>query len=264
MKRIFIDPGHGGNDPGATENGLQEKNITLDIALRMKEYLLQTFDGHEVRLSRETDKTVSLSQRTTMANNWQADYLVSIHINAGGGTGFESFIFNGSYSGKAETHRLRQLVHQSIVNETSFYDRGMKEANFHMLRESQMPAVLTENGFIDHREDANKLKSSSFLNSIARSHATGVANALDLPGGGGTSQGYLEILADSLWTYNSPDWENRAVIVHKGEVFTVIKDKFPVGDGHMYQIKSGLYITANKNYVRYYTRSSSKLKSVIS
>ncbi|BAC12810.1 N-acetylmuramoyl-L-alanine amidase [Oceanobacillus iheyensis] len=264
MKRIFIDPGHGGNDPGAMGNGLQEKDINLDIALRMKEYLLQTFGGHEVRLSRETDKTVSLSQRTTMANNWQADYLVSIHINAGGGTGFESYIFNGIYSGKAETHRLRQLVHQSIVNETGYYDRGMKEANFHMLRESQMPAVLTENGFIDYREDANKLKSSSFLQSIAKSHATGVADVLELPDGEGASQGYVEILADSLWTYNSPEWEDKAVIVHKGEVFTVIKDKFPVGDGHMYQIKSGLYITANKNYVRYYTRSTSKVKSVLS
>ncbi|MDY0405043.1 DUF5776 domain-containing protein [Virgibacillus sp. 179-BFC.A HS] len=53
-----------------------------------------------------------------------------------------------------------------------------------------------------------------------------------------------------LWTYHTADWNDKAVIVHKGEVFTVKKDKFPVGNGYMYQIKSGLYITANSSFVR--------------
>ncbi|WP_200411281.1 N-acetylmuramoyl-L-alanine amidase [Virgibacillus salexigens] len=259
MTKLFIDAGHGGSDPGATANGLKEKDLTLEIALKLRNILNNEYEGHSLMLSRTTDQSVTLSFRTNMANNWGADYLVSIHINAGGGTGFESYTYNGSYPGKAETNRLRGIVHNAIVAETEFRDRGKKEANFHMVRESAMPAVLTENGFIDNASDAAAaaLKSDAFLTKIARGHAEGLASALGLSrkdGGNDGEQGYVEILADSLWTYNTANWDDKAVIVNKDEVFTVIRDKFPVGGGHMYQIKSGLYITANPNYVRYYTK----------
>ncbi|SDJ85943.1 N-acetylmuramoyl-L-alanine amidase [Sediminibacillus albus] len=258
MTKIFIDPGHGGNDPGAIGNGLQEKDVTLAIALKIRDLLNRDYQGHSVMLSRTTDQTLSLSQRTNMANSWGADYLVSVHINAGGGTGFESYTYNGNYPGKTETNRLRSIVHDAIVIETGFRDRGKKEANFHMVRESAMQAVLTENGFIDNSSDAAALKSDAFLTRVARGHVIGVANALGLtPNSGGGDDGtqkYVEIIVDSLWTYNSADWADKAVVVNRGEVFTVIRDKFPVAGGYMYQIKSGLYITANPTYVRYYTR----------
>ncbi|GAA0422903.1 MAG: N-acetylmuramoyl-L-alanine amidase [Bacillota bacterium] len=255
MTKIFIDAGHGGSDPGATGNGLQEKDVTLAIALKLRDILNSDYEGHSVMLSRTTDQTLSLSQRTNMANSWGADYLVSVHINAGGGTGFESYTYNGSYSGKAETNRLRAIVHNAIVNETEFRDRGKKEANFHMVRESAMPAVLTENGFIDNAADAAALKSDAFLNKIARGHAEGLASALGLTlKDVNDGQGYIEVVVDSLWTYNTANWNDKAVIVNQGEVFTVIRDKFPVDGGYMYQIKSGLYITANPTYVRYYTK----------
>ncbi|WP_337970017.1 N-acetylmuramoyl-L-alanine amidase, partial [Virgibacillus salexigens] len=173
MTKIFIDPGHGGNDPGATANGLREKDLTLEIALKLRNILNNEYEGHSLMLSRTTDQSVTLSSRTNMANNWGADYLVSVHINAGGGIGFESYTYNGSYPGKAETNRLRGIVHNSIVAETEFRDRGKKEANFHMVRESAMPAVLTENGFIDNASDAAALKSDAFLTKIARGHAEG-------------------------------------------------------------------------------------------
>ncbi|WP_026571616.1 MULTISPECIES: N-acetylmuramoyl-L-alanine amidase [Sediminibacillus] len=258
MTKIFIDPGHGGSDPGATGNGLQEKHLTLAIALKIRDILNSEYEGHTVMLSRTTDQDVSLTQRTNMANNWGADYLVSVHINAGGGTGFESYTYNGSYSGKAETNRLRGIVHDAVVDQTGYRDRGKKEANFHMLRESAMPAVLTENGFIDNSSDAANLKSNAFLTRIARGHVAGLANAFGLipksSGGDSGTKKYVEIIVDSLWTYNTADWDDKAVVVNRGEVFTVIRDRFPVGGGYMYQIKSGLYITANPSYVRYYTR----------
>ncbi|GEN30198.1 N-acetylmuramoyl-L-alanine amidase [Cerasibacillus quisquiliarum] len=178
--KLFIDPGHGGTDPGAQANGLQEKNLTLNIALKLRNILNQEYTGHSIMMSRTTDKTVSLRERTNMANNWGAHYLVSIHINAGGGTGFESFTYNGSYSGKSETNRLRSIIHDEIIRQTSFNNRGKKEANFHMLRESRMPSVLTENGFIDTVADANLLKQDAFLNKIARGHAVGIAKAFNL------------------------------------------------------------------------------------
>ncbi|WP_371925918.1 N-acetylmuramoyl-L-alanine amidase [Halobacillus sp. A5] len=248
-QKVFIDPGHGGSDSGSTGNGLLEKNVTLDIALKTRNILDHDYEGHSVQLSRTSDQKVSLDERTNMANSWGADYLVSIHINAGGGSGFESYTYDGSYPGKDETNRLRGIVHDDVVNQTGFYDRGKKEADFHMVRETAMPAVLTENGFIDNEADAASLKSESFLTSIARGHAEGIADALNLSE---RSQAYVEVVADSLWTYNSADWDDRASIVSKGEVFTVTRDKFTVGDGEMYQLENGNYISANSNYVRYF------------
>lgn len=255
MTKIFIDPGHGGTDTGASDFGLQEKDLTLKIALKLRDVLNAEYTGHSIKMSRTTDKTVSLNERTNMANGWGADYLQSIHINAGGGSGFESYIYNGSFNGKERTEQLRHEVHQGVLGRTDFYDRGKQEANFHMLRESSMASSLTENGFIDYKDDADKLKTDAFLSRIAHGHAKGLAKALNLkkkdsPGG----QKYIEVLADSLWTYHTANWDDLATIVNKGDVFTVIRDEFPVGGGQMYQIKSGLYTTANSKYVRVYSR----------
>lgn len=68
--KIYLDPGHGGSDPGATGNGLQEKDVTLAIALKINEILLKEYDNAETRLSRTTDKTVTLQERTDDANSW--------------------------------------------------------------------------------------------------------------------------------------------------------------------------------------------------
>src|SRR5690606_39970832 len=128
MVKIFIDPGHGGSDPGATANGLKEKDLTLKIALKMKDLLMQ-YEGVQVKLRRETDKYLSLSERANMANKWEADYFISIHVNAAtnaAATGFESYIYNGKYSGKQETHRKRSIIHAETMKQlTNVRDRGM-------------------------------------------------------------------------------------------------------------------------------------------
>ncbi|MDG3043687.1 N-acetylmuramoyl-L-alanine amidase [Bacillus sp. B6(2022)] len=177
MVKIFIDPGHGGTDSGAAANGLLEKNITLQIALFLRDMLISEYDGVSVRLSRSIDQSVTLSQRTNAANSWGADYFVSIHINAGGGTGFESYVYPGV---SAPTTTYRNALHDEIVRSVDFADRGKKTANFHVLRETSMSAILTENGFIDTVADANKLRNATFLQGIARAHATGLEKALQL------------------------------------------------------------------------------------
>jgi N-acetylmuramoyl-L-alanine amidase len=202
LRKIFIDAGHGGADAGATAHGLKEKDLCLAIALKLRDILKREYAGHALHLSRTTDRTLTLKQRTDKANRWGADYLVSIHINAGGGTGFESYIYNGTYGSKGETNRLRGLVHDSIVAGTGFRDRGKKEANFHMLRESAMPGMLSENGFIDTAADSAKLKSDVFLNKIARGHALGLARALGLQkknASGTGAQVHLVQKGDTLW-----------------------------------------------------------------
>src|SRR5829696_1021621 len=144
VPRVYIDPGHGGTDPGAVGNGLQEKTLTLNIALQTRNILLASWPV-EVRMSRTTDVTRSLTFRTDDANAWGATIFVSIHVNAGGGTGFESYRYPGTGT---TTQRLQSTVHLRVLSGmrtiAAITDRGQKTANFHVLRETFMPAVLTE------------------------------------------------------------------------------------------------------------------------
>jgi len=178
MVKLYLDIGHGGSDSGAIGNGLKEKDLTLKIGKKINE-LLQSYDGITVKMSRSTDKTLSLRQRTNEANSWGADILLSIHINAGGGTGFESFIYNGSVQNN--TPKLQNNVHGEIMKVLKdVLDRGKKKANFHMLRESKMTALLTENMFIDTKKDADKLKKQSFINQVAQGHVNGIVKMYGL------------------------------------------------------------------------------------
>ncbi|MED3667326.1 N-acetylmuramoyl-L-alanine amidase [Geobacillus kaustophilus] len=179
MPKIFIDPGHGGSDTGAIGNGLLEKDITLFIALEINRLLQNEYEGVSVQLSRTKDETVPLDERTDRANRWGANLYVSIHVNAGGGTGYEDYIYNRLDDNSA-TARIRDAIHEEVVKAAGFRDRGKKKANFHVLRETAMPAVLTENGFIDREEDAEKLNDTQFLRTVARGHVNGIARAFGL------------------------------------------------------------------------------------
>ncbi|HEX6681901.1 MAG TPA: N-acetylmuramoyl-L-alanine amidase [Candidatus Limnocylindrales bacterium] len=178
--KVYIDPGHGGTDSGASGNGLLEKNVTLAIALQVRDILLASY-AVDIRMSRTSDITRSLDYRTNDANAWGADIFVSVHINAGGGTGFESYRHT---SASAASIRLQDAIHPRVLSNMrgvgSVTDRGKKSANFHVLRESTMPSILTENLFIDTVADANLLKNSSFITATARGHAQGIAAYLGL------------------------------------------------------------------------------------
>ncbi|ABO50791.1 N-acetylmuramoyl-L-alanine amidase [Desulforamulus reducens MI-1] len=178
-KIICLDPGHGGQDPGALGNGLQEKDITLEIAKK----IIQRLAAYDVTVksTRDSDTFVSLSQRAAYANNVNADYFVSIHINAGGGTGFESFIYNGEVS--STTIKTRQVLHDTIMADMQKYymiDRGKKAANFAVIRETNMPAILTENLFIDNPKDASLLKNTDFINDLSTAITHGLVKGLNL------------------------------------------------------------------------------------
>lgn len=179
-KILVLDPGHGGSDPGAVGNGLREKDLTLDICKRIKKYLENDYTGINVYMTRTTDKYLSLSQRAQYANNKKADLFVSVHINAGGGTGYEDFVYN-KLSNFSTTAKMRDIFHKEVVKEQSFWrNRGKKKANFAVLRLTKMSAILTENGFIDTKSDADKLKQSKFIDRIAKGHAEGITKALGL------------------------------------------------------------------------------------
>lgn len=183
MKKFKFDAGHGGKDPGGIGNSLQEKDITLKVVLKMKE-LMEPYEA-DVTLTRSTDKYVSLNERTDVANEDDVDYFVSVHVNAGGGEGFESFIHD-KLSSTSETSKLRTIVHNEIMKEIGGHDRGKKSKNFHVLREtkheddSTIPAILTEIAFIDNGNDAKKLKSDAFLDKVAQGHVNGLVKAFNL------------------------------------------------------------------------------------
>lgn len=180
MVKIFIDPGHGGSDPGACANGLKEKDLTLKIAKKIKDKLAE-YENVSVKLSREGDQTLSLKERTDMANAWGADYVVSVHINSAAGTngtGFESYIYSGTVS--EATVASQNVIHPEIVKATGFRDRGKKRENFHMVRETRASALLTENGFINNPADAMKLKDDKFFDKIAQGHVNGLVKTFGL------------------------------------------------------------------------------------
>ncbi|WP_163580510.1 N-acetylmuramoyl-L-alanine amidase family protein [Gracilibacillus saliphilus] len=178
--KIFLDPGHGGSDPGGSGYGLEEKKVVLKIANYTKQYLEKNYQGIEVKLSRSVDTFVGLEARSQLANNWRADYFVSFHTNAfdGNASGFESYVHNGNVS--SLTKNLQKEIHTYLVGEMGFKDRGMKQANFSVLRNTNMPAILMEYLFIDNKSDNKLLSSEAYLKKIGETTAKAVASSFHL------------------------------------------------------------------------------------
>ena len=173
--RVVIDPGHGGADPGAVANGLVEAELNLEDALRLRDLLaLDSADplgwgDWDVRLTRTTDVTVSLAERVALANTWPADRFVSIHHNA-----FSSSAANGtetfSFSNGTLSANLRDRVQEELLIGLGLADRGSKTANFFVLRETTMPATLSEGGFLTSPIDAAVLGSPAAWQASAEAH----------------------------------------------------------------------------------------------
>ena len=176
---VVLDPGHGGYDPGAVAHGLEEKNLNLALALEVAARL----DGIKVLLTRDRDVFVSLADRVALSRRTGADLFLSLHANAGGGRGFESFVYRGLAAG----HRARvmqQKVHREVMGALrrwNIIDRGLKEAAFYVLRHNPRPAVLIESLFIDNEREAGLWREAQFLDILAGGVVRGVRTALGLP-----------------------------------------------------------------------------------
>ena len=183
MPKIMIDPGHGGTDPGAVSaTGIAESDINLAVALRTAQ-LLQPIA--QIRLTRtdaaslETTKEADLRARAAAANQWNADFFVSIHCNSAPGSqahGAETFCLALGGYGEQLAHALQYR----LVTELGLVDRGVKTANFAVLRETNCPAALAELGFLSYPEEAALLASSEFQDKAARAIALAIADMLDL------------------------------------------------------------------------------------
>ena len=206
VSRIVLDPGHGGHDPGARGSGLNEADLTLDVALRLKK-LLEKQPGVEVVMTREKNIYIPLEERTAIANREAADLFLSIHANASrniNARGVETYFLNfasnpeaeavaareNSASGKSmhslpdivraialnnkidESRDFATTVQKSMVSKLSIRnsqvrDLGVKQAPFVVLIGAGMPSVLAEISFITHRQEGQMLKTGAYRQSIA-------------------------------------------------------------------------------------------------
>lgn len=170
---IVIDTGHGGSDPGASGNGLVEADITAVLG----EIVKQKLSGYDAKVLLAPSGT--LSERAAFANRAGASLFVSIHINASpGGTGYESHVYPGASDATLAIATSIHTTMAAFYAESGFKDRGLKQSNFAVLRETNMPAVLLENLFIDNANDAAFLRNN--LPAIGNEIAWAIANALSL------------------------------------------------------------------------------------
>jgi N-acetylmuramoyl-L-alanine amidase len=206
ISRVVIDAGHGGHDPGARANGLNEAELVLDVALRLGK-LLQKQPGIEVVMTRDRDVYIPLEERTAIANQEGADLFLSIHANASRNTaarGVETYFLNFATNPEAEAVAAREnaasgrtmnslpeivraialnnkidesrdfaaIVQRSMVRRLATKNRqlkdlGVKQAPFVVLIGAGMPSVLAEISFVTHRQEAQLLKTAAYRQQIA-------------------------------------------------------------------------------------------------
>ncbi|HEP1794745.1 TPA: GBS Bsp-like repeat-containing protein [Streptococcus suis] len=198
---VYIDPGHGGADSGASYGGVHEKTLAMNVANKLKANLLAL--GINVLMTRTADYNVDfVTERSRMANSSNADLFISLHFNAtGAGTtrakGIETYWYqsNPSYPSKinqayhndptrlAESQILANQVQASLIKETGAYNRGVKRETFAVLRETKIPAVLVEMGFMDNPSELQVIKQDSYQTKLAKALAQGIANWYGIVGG---------------------------------------------------------------------------------
>lgn len=172
--KVFIDPGHGGKDNGSSHNGYLEDQLNLQIAKKVEAKLKE--QGISVEMSRNTDKYVSLSSRSIKSNNSGADLFISIHQNAGftsEASGIETYYLN-------ENDKLAKNIQESVVDSTKARDRGIKKKNLQVLRDSKIPAVLLECGFISNKTEGYRLSTKDYQEKIANGIVNGINNYLGI------------------------------------------------------------------------------------
>ena len=214
VRAIVLDPGHGGKDIGAGASGLREKDITLNLAKKLKTRLEKRL-GVTVHLTRSEDVFVTLDRRTKIARDKKADLFISLHVNANNAAkveGFETYILNfttdrsamavaareNASSDKsvseledvlqsiakntkiAESRAMAQVLHKAAVTALNkkykVRDLGVKEAPFAVLVGSGVPAALVEIGFITNKDDAARLKTEAYLDQTADGLADGLVS----------------------------------------------------------------------------------------
>lgn len=282
-KVIVLSDGHGMLTSGKRtpflkeiDRFIRENEFNREVVKEMK--ILLEANGFIVVLAAPTDADTSLIERTNLANRIKADAYVAVHYNAydsvlrkDGPSGVETYYYPTDKEGK----KLAQCIHKFLKLGTSQRDRGVKSGNLHEVREPKMPSALVECGFMDNHREALLMLDKAFIRECAVEISKGICEYFNVPfkdvetkkasSAPKTSPKtapkvakkavkkavkptLIRVKVDALWTYNTARWADKAFTVKKDEVYTVVK-KLKVSGGYMYLLKSGLYITANPQYV---------------
>ncbi len=200
VRRVVIDPGHGGKDRGAIgARGRPEKELALDLARRVEQHLKKK-RGITTILTRNSNRTLSLAERVQFNNKNGGDVFVSLHFNAGGSaTGIETYSL--PIAGTAPTAKgwktpvkqqkmagnqfdeqnawLAHCVQGSLLTATSAKDRGVRRARFYVLKHATSPAILVEAGFLTNKTEEQKILTAAYRDTLAKAIADGISKYVD-------------------------------------------------------------------------------------
>lgn len=189
---VFLDPGHGGKDPGAVYYNTNEKDLTMQVYKKLRKELEGL--GYTVLSSRDSDVYVDfVTERSKMVNNTNSDIFISIHFNASGSpasntAGIQTYSYeaDSSYPSKinpywhnhpdriSESNRLAADIHSSLLAETGAKDAGRLRSSFAVLRETDKPAVLLELGYIDNFDENQQIRSDAYQNRLVAGIVKGI------------------------------------------------------------------------------------------
>lgn len=172
-KIVVVDPGHGGRDPGAVANGIQEKDVVLPISFAAGRELQRL--GYVVYYTRTQDVEIDLEPRVRLAEQVRANAFVSVHANSLASwsshvNGIETFFAPGSRLGR----ELAELVQNEVISATGARDRGVKSARFYVIHRTTMPSILVETGFVTNPQEAANLANPAYQQKLGEAIARGV------------------------------------------------------------------------------------------
>lgn len=168
-KTVVIDPGHGGHDLGAADSYVYEKHINLDVSRRLERTLQEA--GFKTVLTRSSDEFIELSERSAIANRYRNSIFVSIHFNS---SYKPTAIGIETYYRSSESEKLAELVHREVIKSIGATDRGVKTANFAVLKNTRSPAILVEGGFVSNKSDRDAMMDPVYRQVIADSIARAI------------------------------------------------------------------------------------------
>lgn len=193
QKVIFLDPGHGGKDPGAQYLGLKEKDLNLQVSQQLKTRLESL--GYKVIMSRSTDVFVDfVTERSRMSNETNADMFISIHFNAtghgldSGEDGIQTYMYqptgnipsvinkkwHDNPTRLKYSYKLGSYIHQSVLAATQAKDAGLLAKSFAVLRETNKPAILLELGYMDDSKESQKIRTKEYQQKLVDGIVQGI------------------------------------------------------------------------------------------
>jgi len=179
-KTVVLDPGHGGSDPGAVAGNIKEKDLNLEVAMILRDMLAEA--GITVYMTRTEDKYVGLYTRASIANNLNADLFVSIHHNASpdaSSQGLMTLYYPTSKNQKMNGQKLAQIIQKNMVSVLKTRDWGIiARPNLVVTRETSMPAVIAELGFMTNKAELERMVTYQFKKLAAESLFNGIMEAL--------------------------------------------------------------------------------------